>query len=289
MRFITFSFLLLFVLYFIFVPSSACPSHQSEPVFYRQYPPSAPRRRYSRLGRTKHSNHAPSANGHAHLILSRVQAIHSSVRSAPSTNINLPSNTAAHAQFILNRVGSIHQQVNDQQNTQQQQNSENNSSQPNSQQNNSDDDTQDSSPDEEKKGPPVVIIAVSAVGGVVLLIVAVGFIHWRWCRRSSSASEDSDSLYYKFDYNSTSLASGAGDDQDEHHKSGMYMEDEETGEGYPRKISKKKKGATTANASFVSTEDQIAAPRIDEDEVPSSGVAFLDTYGRPIAEPIVKS
>ena len=287
MRFTIFSLLLLFVLQFSFIPSTACPSHQSEPVFYAQYPPAAPRTRSSQIRRIKYSNPSSTATGHANLILSRVQAIHSSVRSVPSTAIHSPSNSVTHAQFILNRVGSIHQQVNKQQNTQQQQAStNNNSSQPDSQQN-PDENNQDSSPKEEKKGAPIAVIVSVVIVGLVVLLVVIGFILWRFCRSSSSASEDSDSLYYKFDYNSTSLASGAGDDQD--HRSGMYMEDEETGAGYPQKTSKKKKGATTANASFVSTEDQIAAPRIDEDEVPSSGVAFLDTYGRPIAEPIMKS
>lgn len=127
------------------------------------------------------------------------------------------------------------------------------------------------------------IIGASIAAGVVLLLLAAAVL---WCclrRRSSprSGSAGSDALYYKFDeaVAAARVAAAAGG-------RGEVERDGFEGERKRNGSSRRKPKPLAAASSYASTEDAIAAPRALEEDVPSSGVAFLDDYGRPIASPI---
>lgn len=109
------------------------------------------------------------------------------------------------------------------------------------------------------------IIGVSIFLTIVLVVLL--YLLFR-CLRRRSRGDHSNSQYYKFEDDVAAAQLAA----DRHEKSVREASHRE------RRIHH--------SSSVASTEDAIAAPRAELEDVPSSGVAFLDDYGRPIASPI---
>lgn len=109
------------------------------------------------------------------------------------------------------------------------------------------------------------IIGVSIFFALLLFFLLIFFVH---CLRRRAREDRSQSQYYKFE-DDVADAQLAAERHDKAAKEAALRD---------RRMHK--------SSSIASTDDAIAAPRATPEDVPSSGVAFLDDYGRPIASPI---
>lgn len=135
-----------------------------------------------------------------------------------------------------------------------------------------------------------IIVAVSVSASILLLLVLSLLVFWLCFRRSE---RDSDSLYYKFDVetNATSAGDAQRDDAQRRPQRRVDVQSANRKWGYADEADivdvdvhcRHKLGQL--NASYTSVDDAVYAPRMQADEVQSSGVGYLDDYGRPIASP----